>query len=73
MSSAFVKEREDQHWLHEVEDTVAALKTYLTRENGVRIFEQRTFIDPVLKKEVHVMSNGLSYAKDENNKWYVVI
>lgn len=73
MSSAFVKESQDQNWLHEVEGSVAALKTYLTRENGVRIFEQRSFIDPVLKKEVHVMSNGLSYAKDDEGKWYVII
>ncbi|MES2332243.1 MAG: hypothetical protein V4539_21725 [Bacteroidota bacterium] len=73
MSSAFVKESEDQHWLHEVEGSVSALKTYLTRENGLRIFEQRSFIDPVLKKEVHVMSNGLHYAKDDEGKWYVII
>jgi hypothetical protein len=73
MSSAFVKESSDQQWLHEVEGTIAALKTYLTRENGVRIFEQRSFIDPKTKTEVHVMSNGLNYAKDEDGKWYVII
>ena len=73
MSSAFVKESSDQQWLHEVEGTVAALKIYLTRENGARIFEQRSFTDPTLQKEVHVMSNGLSYAKDADDKWYVVI
>jgi hypothetical protein len=24
------------------------------------------------EKEIHEMSNGLSYAKDDNSKWYVV-
>jgi hypothetical protein len=73
MSSAFVKESSDQQWLHEVEGTVAALKAYLTRENGTRIFEQRSFTDPTSQNEVHVMSNGLDYAKDAEGKWYVVI
>ena len=73
MSSAFVKESEEQHWLHEVEGTVAALKAYLTRENGgIRVFEHRSFTDPALKKEVHVMSNGLHYARDGEGRWYVV-
>jgi hypothetical protein len=73
MSSAFVKESSDQQWLHEVEGTVAALKIYLTRENGTRVFEQRSFIDPKSKQEIHVMSNGLEYAKDGDGKWFVVI
>lgn len=73
MSSAFVKESQDQNCLHEVDGTITALKTYLTRENGIRIFELKSFTDPVLKKEVHVMSNGLHYAKDDDGKWYVII
>ncbi|NCI49765.1 hypothetical protein GWC95_07520 [Sediminibacterium roseum] len=73
MSSAFVKESSDQDWLHEVEGTVAALKMYLTRETGMRVFEQRSFVDPKTQKEVHRMSNGLDYAKDAEGKWYVVI
>jgi hypothetical protein len=73
MSSAFVKESEEQQWLHEVEGTIAALKIYLTRENGgIRVFEQRSFIDPALQKDIHIMSNGLAYAKDEEGRWYVV-
>ena len=72
MSSAFVKENEEQ-WLHEVAPTVNALIVYLTRENnGVRVYEQKVFLDPMSDKDVHVMSNGLSYAKDDNGKWYVV-
>jgi hypothetical protein len=73
MSSAFVKESAEQQWLHEVGGTVAELKKYLTAENGMKIIENRSFIHPATKKEVHVMSNGLSYAQDEDNKWYVVI
>ena len=72
MSSAFVKENEEQ-WLHEVLPTINALVVYLTRENnGVRVYEQKVFHDQKIGKEVHVMSNGLSYSKDEDGKWYVV-
>lgn len=73
MSSAFVKESEEQQWLHEVEGTVAALKAYLTRENGgMRILEQNSFFDPTLQKDIHIMSNGLQYAKDAEETWYVI-
>jgi GTP cyclohydrolase II len=71
VSQAFVKESDEQ-WLHDIQPTLNALIVYLTRENnGIRVYEQKNFID---KKgiEVHQMSNGLGYAKDENGKWYVV-
>jgi len=71
MSQAFVRESDEQ-WLHEVQPTLNALIVYLTRENnGIRVYEQRSFVD---KKgvEVHAMSNGLNYAKDNEGKWYVV-
>lgn len=72
MSQAFVKESEEQ-WLHEIQPTLQALIVYLTRENnGIRVYEQKNFIDAKSGKEIHVMSNGLSYAKDEESKWYVV-
>ena len=46
MSQAFVKESDEQ-WLHEVPPTLNALIAYLTRENnGLRVYEQRNFIDP---------------------------
>jgi hypothetical protein len=71
MSQAFVKENEEQ-WLHEVSPTLNALILYLTRENnGVRVYEQKSFVDKD-GNEIHVMSNGLSYAKDSESKWYVV-
>lgn len=71
MSQAFVKESDEQ-WLHEVPPTLNALVVYLTRENnGVRVYEQKTYIHPTNGREVHVMSNGLSYAKDDEGKWYI--
>jgi hypothetical protein len=72
MSQAFVKE-EDSQWLHDVLPTMNALVDYLTRENnGIRVYEQKAYMDPKLKKEVHQMSNGLAYAKDEEGKWFIV-
>jgi len=72
MSQAFVRESEEQ-WLHEVAPTVNALIVYLTRENnGIRVYEKKSYLHPKLKKEVIEMSNGLAYAKDDEGKWYVV-
>ena len=72
MSQAFVKETEEQ-WLHEVSPTLHALIVYLTRENnGVRVYQLMNFVDRKNGKEVHVMSNGLSYSKDDEGKWLVV-
>jgi hypothetical protein len=46
---------------------------YLTRENnGIRVYEKHRVKDNENKREVHVMSNGLSYAKDKDSKWYVI-
>jgi hypothetical protein len=72
MSQAFVRESEEQ-WLHEVAPTLNALIVYLTRENnGIRVYEKKTYRHPKIGKEVYEMSNGLVYAKDEEGKWYVV-
>lgn len=72
MSQAFVRESDEQ-WLHDVSPTVNALIVYLTRENnGIRVYEQKTYTDDKTKNLVHVMSNGLSYSKDAASKWFVV-
>jgi hypothetical protein len=72
VSQAFVKE-EDAQWLHDVPPTMSALINYLTNENnGIRVYEQKAFFHPKEKKEVHQMSNGLIYGKDEDCKWYIV-
>jgi len=71
MSQAFVKESEEQ-WLHEVPPTMNALIVYLTRENnGVRVYEKSSYTDPKTGKEIHLMSNGLSYTKDDG-VWTIV-
>jgi hypothetical protein len=70
MSQAFVKENEEQ-WLHDVPPTLNALIVYLTRENnGIRVYEKKMVINAA-GQEVHIMSNGLSYAIDKDGKWYV--
>ena len=71
MSSAFVRESEEQ-WLHEIPPTDAALIQYLTRENnGIRVSEKRRYWDKKLDVEVVEMSNGLGYAKDKDGRWMV--
>ena len=71
MSQAFVKE-EDGQWLHDIAPTMNALINYLTRENnGIRVYEQKNSLGAD-GKEVHAMSNGLSYSKDADGKWYVI-
>ena len=71
MSQAFVKESDEQ-WLHDIQPTLNALVVYLTGENnGIRVYEIKNFIDKN-GNDIHEMSNGLSYAKDEKSKWYVV-
>ena len=71
MSQAFVKESEEQ-WLHDVAPTLNALIMYLTRENnGIRVYEKKTMPGPA-GKEMHLMSNGLSYSIDNEGKWYVI-
>lgn len=70
MSQAFVREGDDQ-WLDEVSPTLQALIVFLTRENnGIRVYEKKNRIDN--GREVHEMSNGLSYTKDANGRWKVV-
>ncbi len=71
MNRAFVREGDDQ-WLHDVAPTVSALLIYLTKENnGIIVVETKRSFDAG-GREVIAMSNGLSYAKDEHGKWYVV-
>ena len=72
MSSAFVKESDEQ-WLHEIAPTMNALIVYLTRENnGIRVYEQQKKMDMKTGKEVYRMNNGLAYTKDADGRWMVV-
>ena len=71
MSQAFVRETDDQ-WLNEVAPTVQALSHFLTTENGgIRVYEKQITRDDS-GREVHVMSNGLSYAKNSKGEWEIV-
>jgi len=71
MSQAFVKENDDQ-WLSDIGPSMTALVVFLTRENnGIRVYEQKNFIDAD-GRQVHIMSNGVSYSKDKSGKWQVV-
>ena len=70
MSQAFVRESDDQ-WLDDVPPTLNALINFLTRENnGIRVYEKSSRIEE--GREVHDMSNGLSYAKNERGTWQIV-
>jgi len=70
MSQAFVKESDDQ-WLSDVGPSPRALIIFLTRENnGIEVYERKIFTNAT-GKEVHVMSNGMSYYKDDKGKWQV--
>ena len=71
MSQAFVKEN-DERWLHDVAPSLSALIVYLSRENNnIRVYEKKCFISTKTNKELHEMSNGLTYTKDNDGKWYV--
>ena len=72
MSQAFVKESEEQ-WLREVSPTLNALIVYLTRENNnIRVYEKRNYMLDKFPGELYEMSNGLTYTKDKEGKWYVI-
>lgn len=71
MSQAFVRESEGE-WLHDVPSTLTALIAYLTRENnGIRVYEKSNGYSNVHKREVFSMSNGFTYAKDDEGRWYI--
>lgn len=72
MSSAFVRESDEQ-WLHEVGPSLNALIVFLTRDNGgIRVYEKKEYFNPKENRDVYQMSNGLSYAKNDDSKWYIV-
>ncbi len=71
MSRAFMKEG-DAMWLSDVPPTMSALLAFLTAENNsIRVIEERVTLDE-RGREVHHMSNGLAYVKDDDGRWSVV-
>ena len=70
MSSAFVRESDDQ-WLQDVAPSLQALANFLRRENnGVPVSLQKTETDSS-GRELYFMSNGLIYWKDEKGTWNI--
>jgi hypothetical protein len=73
MSSAFVKEDEYQP-LNRVEPTLSALLFYLRRENGgIAVSEIKTYHSIKHDRNVHTMSDGLSYALNDDKQWIVIL
>jgi len=73
MSSAFVKEGEAQK-LNEVASELGALLFYLRRENGgVVIRETKNYFSEKYGRDVYEMSDGLTYALNEEGKWYIIL
>jgi len=71
MSRAFMREGEDQ-WLSDVAPSLQALIVFLTKENnGVRVYEKRQYQNNA-GRTLHEMSNGITYAKDNNGKWEMI-
>lgn len=71
MSSAFVREGDDQS-LEDISPSITALRVFLTRENGgIQVSERSSHKDPK-GSSIYLMSNGLSYTKDEKGKWKIV-
>lgn len=73
MSSAFVKEGEYQK-LSDVEPSLSALSYYLRQENGGQtIRETKSFYSTKCSRHVYEMSDGLTYALDDENKWKIML
>ncbi len=71
MSQAFIKESDDQ-WLSDIGPSMKALQMFLTRENnGIDVYEVKNFMDNK-GREIHVMSNGASYYKENGGKWQMM-
>jgi hypothetical protein len=73
MSSAFVRESEGER-LNEVAPNLSALLLYLRRENGgTPISETKSYYSEKHAREVYEMSDGLIYAQNDQEKWYIIL
>jgi hypothetical protein len=69
MSRGFVKDYEDQR-LDEIPATLNALIHHLTYENnGFHVYQKDSYAHSKTGKEIHVMSNGVSYFVNDENQW----
>jgi hypothetical protein len=73
MSSAFVKEGEYQK-LSDVGPSLSALSYYLRQENGGQVIrEMKSFYSQRCGRHVYEMSDGLTYALNDENKWMIIL
>ncbi len=73
MSRAFVKEGDSEN-LRDIAPNITSLEYYLRRENGgaaIRLLKTR-FSDQ-FQREVHDMSDGLSYGLNNDNQWQIYL
>ncbi|WEA01455.1 hypothetical protein [Mucilaginibacter sp. SJ] len=73
MSSAFVKEGEAGH-LKDVAPNIGALLFFLRVENnGTIIRDEKIYFSQKYGRDVYEMSDGLAYALDDDNHWYIIL
>jgi len=73
MSSAFVKEGEARH-LKDVTPELGALLFFLRVENnGTVIRDEKNYFNEKHARHVYEMSDGLVYALDDENHWYIIL
>lgn len=73
MSSAFVKEGEARH-LKNVAPNLGALLLFLRIENnGTVIRDEKMYFSEKHGRDVYEMSDGLIYAINDDNQWYIIL
>lgn len=72
MSRAFVKEGESDQ-LRDVAPNLASLLFFLKRENGSAVSEMRVRFSEQFQREVHDMSDGLTYGLNDDRQWQVYL
>jgi hypothetical protein len=70
MSQAFIRESDGQS-LDEIGPGMNALILFLSRDNnGIRVYEKKNYFNEREGRVVHEMSNGMTYALNNDSKWY---
>ncbi len=73
MSSAFIRESDYQP-LSEVAPNLSSLLLYLRRENGgAAVSQTKSYYSEKHGREVNEMSDGLTYALNDEGKWIVIL
>lgn len=52
---------------------MSSLLLYLRRENGGPVTELKSYHSDRHRREVHEMSDGLTYALNDDNKWMIIL